>query len=140
MVFQREQRSFVPAELGLIELATSLGSIAVEQHLLSTQLAHQAHHDTLTSLPNRLLFSQRLAEALRQAQARNGLFALLYVDLDRFKLVNDILGHKVGDALLKQVAERLAGHLRPRDTLARMGGDEFTLVLSHIEESARATR
>lgn len=89
-----------------------------------------AHYDALTELPNRLLLEDRLKQALTTAQSNNWLVAVLYLDLDRFKAINDTLGHPFGDKLLQGVAERLAGHVRDHDTLARFSGDEFTIVLS----------
>ena len=97
------------------------------------RLLHEAMHDALTGLPNRILFMDRLELALRRYRRDpNKLFAVLFFDLDRFKHVNDSLGHQVGDELLAQVAGRLLGCLRPGDTLARLGGDEFAIVLNDI--------
>ncbi|MDT8440498.1 MAG: EAL domain-containing protein [Desulfuromonadales bacterium] len=101
---------------------------------------YQAYHDLLTSLPNRALFEDRLQLAMAHARRYNELLAVMYLDLDRFKLVNDTLGHAVGDKLLQAVAERIIGCLRAEDTLARFGGDEFTLLLPqvHKQEDAAA--
>jgi diguanylate cyclase (GGDEF)-like protein/PAS domain S-box-containing protein len=95
---------------------------------------HQAYHDILTGLPNRTLFKDRLGLALHQARRKRAELAVMFVDLDRFKLVNDTLGHVQGDALLQQVAGRLKECLRQGDTLARQGGDEFTLVLPELRD------
>ncbi|BCB26836.1 hypothetical protein SKTS_17220 [Sulfurimicrobium lacus] len=99
------------------------------------QIDFLAHHDALTRLPNRILFHDRLSHGLDRAQRENSPLALLYLDLDRFKTVNDTLGHPVGDELLQEVARRMAGALRAGDTLARLGGDEFVLLL---EDDANA--
>ncbi|HEU4853350.1 MAG TPA: EAL domain-containing protein [Telluria sp.] len=96
------------------------------------QLDHMAHHDPLTQLPNRLLFHDRLQHALQRAGRDREQLALLFIDLDRFKNVNDTLGHHTGDELLKQVAQALAGKLREGDTLARLGGDEFIVLLEDV--------
>lgn len=93
---------------------------------------HQARHDFLTGLSNRVQFNERLSEVLATAQQTENLLAVLFIDLDRFKLVNDTLGHAIGDLLLQVVVERLTGCLRSGDLIARWGGDEFTLLLPKI--------
>lgn len=98
-----------------------------------------ANHDPLTELPNRNLFSDRLQQALRRAERRNGQLAVMFIDLDNFKGVNDSYGHDMGDRLLKQAAGRLRGCLREEDTAARMGGDEFTVVLEGQQAHATLT-
>jgi diguanylate cyclase (GGDEF)-like protein len=99
-----------------------------ERRSAEARVAHMAHHDALTGLPNRALFRQRLDEALGRAGRGGGGFAVLCLDLDRFKAVNDTLGHPAGDALLRAVAERLTGALREGDVAARLGGDEFAVL------------
>jgi diguanylate cyclase (GGDEF)-like protein/PAS domain S-box-containing protein len=105
------------------------------------RLEHQAFHDPLTDLPNRYLFMDRLGHALARTQRRRGRqVAVLFMDLDGFKVVNDSLGHEMGDRLLVAVSERLKGCLRPEDTLARFGGDEFVVLLEDVEGPDEAVR
>ncbi|HET7712120.1 MAG TPA: EAL domain-containing protein, partial [Thermoanaerobaculia bacterium] len=106
-----------------------------ERTYAEEQIRHLAYHDTLTSLPNRLLFKDRLAVALAQAQRAHLRVAVLFLDLDRFKVINDSLGHNVGDELLQAAAERISHCVRESDTVARLGGDEFTLLLPSIQRS-----
>jgi diguanylate cyclase (GGDEF)-like protein len=102
------------------------------------RLRFLAYHDALTSLPNRALFKDRLAQALADARRRDEKIALLFIDLDRFKDVNDSLGHSAGDLVLQHVAEQLIKCARNNDTVARLGGDEFVVVLSAIKDSTDA--
>jgi len=104
------------------------------------RLAFLAIHDALTELPNRVLFNDRLTLALANAARRKKAIAVLMLDLDRFKKVNDTLGHSVGDRLLRAVAERLSGLLRRSDTVARLGGDEFMILLPEISGPEAAER
>ena len=97
------------------------------------QMYHLAHYDALTNLPNRTLFTEHLHHALALARRNHGRLALMFIDLDKFKAVNDTLGHDAGDLLLREVAKRMQHCLRESDSLARMGGDEFLVLLSHIE-------
>jgi diguanylate cyclase (GGDEF)-like protein len=101
-------------------------------------LEYQAFHDPLTGLPNRALFLDRVQHALRRTFRRGGTVAVLFLDLDQFKYINDSLGHDAGDQLLQGVAQRLLGCVRPADTVARLGGDEFTLLLENIESADQA--
>jgi len=105
-----------------------------ERKIAEERLEYMAHFDALTGLPNRTLFFDRLHQALALAKRYKHMMALLFIDLDRFKFVNDTLGHDAGDQLLKEVACRLSELLRNSDTVARMGGDEFTVILSKIAE------
>ena len=114
-----------------------------ERKRAEEQVKHLAFHDPLTNLPNRLLFNDRLTLAVAQAHRHNQRLAVLFLDLDRFKTINDSLGHSVGDELLRQVAERIQEHVREGDTVARLGGDEFTLLVPGIsaeEDAAKIAR
>jgi diguanylate cyclase (GGDEF)-like protein/PAS domain S-box-containing protein len=114
-----------------------------EQRQMRNRLAHAAIHDPLTGLPNRVLFLDRLSMALTRAQRQRRQVAVAFLDLDHFKLVNDGLGHAVGDELLRAVADRLTTTVRPEDTVARFGGDEFTILcegLSHQDEALAVAR
>ncbi len=103
------------------------------------ELQHIAHHDTLTGLPNRQLLADRMQQALARAQRNEGLVALLFLDLDGFKPINDQLGHEAGDVALREVASRLRAIVRSEDTLARVGGDEFVILLADLGGNATAT-
>lgn len=107
---------------------------------VETELERLAHHDALTGLPNRLLLMSRLEHSIERARRDRLLSAVLFPDLDRFKQVNDTLGHAAGDALLRQVAKRLQRRLREVDTLARLGGDEFVIVLEGLQTALEAAR
>ena len=101
-------------------------------------LAHLAYHDTLTGLPNRQLFLDRLGQAIASAARNHRRFAIFYIDLDRFKVVNDSLGHTIGDLLLQQTAERFRSVIRKQDTVARLSGDEFAVVLTELSSFEHA--
>ncbi|MGZ5442585.1 MAG: putative bifunctional diguanylate cyclase/phosphodiesterase [Thermoanaerobaculia bacterium] len=109
-----------------------------ERKLSEETLQQLAYRDTLTDLPNRFLFHDRLEQAIEQARRRNAGVAVMYVDLDRFKVVNDTLGHTIGDRLLKVVSRRLRDVLRADDTIARLGGDEFAVILPEMSRAEDA--
>jgi diguanylate cyclase (GGDEF)-like protein/PAS domain S-box-containing protein len=110
-----------------------------ERKLAEERLAYQASHDPLTGLPNRILLDDRIALALNRLRRVGLPLAVLFLDLDRFKIVNDTFGHDAGDQLLLEVAERLRGVVRPSDTIARVGGDEFVILCEEVTPDAAAT-
>jgi diguanylate cyclase (GGDEF)-like protein len=136
-----DRRVIHPHERECFELLAAQAGAALvnarrytEREAFEERLSHQAFHDALTGLPNRVLFADRLDHALAARERENAEVAVLFLDLDRFKMVNDSLGHDVGDGLLQEVAGRLRVCLRPGDTLARYGGDEFTMLLERSGE------
>jgi diguanylate cyclase (GGDEF)-like protein/PAS domain S-box-containing protein len=107
---------------------------------MAQKMTHLAHHDFLTGLPNRVLLIERISQAITQANRHGKRLALLFIDLDNFKRINDLLGHAAGDRLLRLVAKRLAACVRAMDTLCRQGGDEFVMLLTEIEQPQDAAR
>lgn len=124
------------------EYQGALGMVTdiTERKRMEEQLAHQALHDPLTDLSNRVLFMDRLEQALARASRSKNLVAILFMDLDNFKIINDSLGHLIGDRLLVAVAERLQPCVRAEDTIARLGGDEFAILLEEVQEGDTAIR
>jgi diguanylate cyclase (GGDEF)-like protein len=104
-----------------------------ERRALEERLNYLAYHDYLTGLPNRMLFHDRLTQAVKLAERNKEHVAVLFIDLDHFKEVNDTLGHETGDVLLQAAASRLSGLTRKSDTISRMGGDEFTMILPELK-------
>ncbi|MBK7927558.1 MAG: diguanylate cyclase [Bryobacterales bacterium] len=117
----------------LLEGAARTAAIALESRRTYTELAYQAQHDTLTSLPNRLCFHDLTRQAVGSARRRGHRLALIRIDLDNFKHINDIFGHRGGDALLREVARRLRPAVRAADSVARMGGDESAVLLHEVD-------
>jgi len=132
------QRNYTNVEISLLELlATQLSSSVMRRNLLD-KIHFQAFHDSLTKLPNRHMFESTLDRLVSKDIANQELFALMFLDLDGFKAVNDNQGHTVGDELLKSVSKRLAGCLHEKDLLARMGGDEFAVLLRGVKSRENA--
>ena len=121
---------FLPSQMA------QLACLAIENARLYERLAFQAQHDVLTGLPNRLLFQDRVQQALLRAQRNGTKAAVLWFDLDRFKQINDTLGHRIGDELLCEFAERIRSSLRKSDTAARIGGDEFVVLAADLENTS----
>jgi diguanylate cyclase (GGDEF)-like protein/PAS domain S-box-containing protein len=128
--------AFEVADLDFVQAVANILADAIQQRATEDDIRYQAVHDPLTSLPNRVLFLDRLAHALSHPGAQ---VAVVLLDLDNFKLVNDSLGHNAGDELLTQIAPRLKSALRPGDTIARLGGDEFVVLLEKVTDGRIAT-
>jgi diguanylate cyclase (GGDEF)-like protein len=121
--------------LGRIRGASAIARDITERKRIEERIRYLAQHDSLTGLPNRLLFRDRVGQAIAQARRNRKQLAVLFLDLDDFKQINDSLGHEAGDHLLRLVARRLQGCVREGDSVARMGGDEFVICLSALEDS-----
>ncbi len=132
VVHYRELPNLMTDIEDLMATVSRLAVVAIEQRRMMNRLEYHAYHDALTRLPNRLLFEKRLQQSLTEADTYGWLVALLFIDLDRFKQVNDSLGHQIGDHLLEQVAARLQQSISMLDTMARLGGDEFALIMPQI--------
>ncbi|WP_052055502.1 EAL domain-containing protein [Myxosarcina sp. GI1] len=128
-------------ELAILKIFASRAAAELERKRVEEQLIHDALHDSLTGLPNRSLFSDHLTHALKKYRRNsNDKFAVLFLDLDRFKVINDSLGHTFGDLLLVTISQRIQAYLRESDILARLGGDEFAILIDDIECISNATR
>ena len=133
-------RTLTPEELDFLDAIANVLADAVARRTAEQELRHQARHDPLTELPNRLLFVDTVTRALARAARRAHLTAVLFLDIDGFKLVNDSLGHAVGDEVLKELAQRLSASLRPSDAIARFGGDEFVILCRDARDPGTAVR
>jgi diguanylate cyclase (GGDEF)-like protein len=126
-------------ELGETRHFVCLVRDIAERKQAEAKLTQLALYDQLTGLPNRTMFYERLTALLPQARRTKSEMALLFIDLDGFKVVNDTLGHSIGDQLLQEVGKRLRACIRESDTAARMGGDEFTVILNNLQDSEQTT-
>lgn len=135
-----EARAFSEADSDFLRSLAHVLTAAVERHQAREHLTYLAQFDSLTGLPNRSLLIERLDHALAAARTQGTRVALMYLDLDRFKLVNDTLGHEAGDLLLVQAASRMVGCLRASDTVARLSGDEFAVLLTGLHDVSDAER
>lgn len=135
-----EEKTITPQKNAAGEIINyiSSGRDITERMEAQERLLYLAHHDMLTGLPNRLLLQDRLNQAIARANWQNNMVALLYLDMDRFKVINDTLGHNVGDQILKEMALRLSDYAREGDTIARLGGDEFAIILNDITTTEMA--
>ena len=141
----REHRSMLEERVmqrtSELEVANARLAASKEQaEAVAKRMEYHAHHDALTGLPNRILLNDRITAELAHARRQTGMVALLFLDLDRFKLINDSLGHAVGDQLLRVIARRLGNSVREEDMVARLGGDEFMVLLPRINGSSDAGR
>jgi diguanylate cyclase len=136
LVFFRGEHEARAQDRARLEMARDMASIAVKHRQLTDRLSYQAQHDALTGLPNRFLLEDRLQQAIAYANRHESQLAVLIIDLDGFKYINDTVGHQSGDQLLVEVARRLRSVTRRTDTLARIGGDEFCLVLSDLHKAS----
>ncbi len=139
-VFHRPDRELDEAGWELVTRSVNLAAIAIERRVFESRLEFQAFYDPLTELPNRALLHVRVQQAIERSSRTASGVAVLFIDLDRFKVVNDSVGHAAGDRLLLQVKARLQATVRPGDTLGRFGGDSFLVVCNRIAEEAQATR
>jgi diguanylate cyclase (GGDEF)-like protein len=131
-------RSYSAGDVDFVQSLANVLADALERQATEDDIRYRALHDPLTALPNRVLFLDRLEQALARLRRRRSLSAVLFLDLDRFKLINDSLGHQFGDELLAAVAPRLKQALRASDTVARFGGDEFGILLDDISDERAA--
>lgn len=135
----REPIAPTAKDLQLFDICTNLAGIAMESRASEEKIRYLAHYDGLTSLPNRFLFKEYLDLALRNAKRHGTKFAVLFLDLDKFKEINDTLGHDAGDQVLREIAGRLRDCLRHTDKIARMGGDEFYVLIEELRDGHYAT-
>ncbi|MBF0519418.1 MAG: EAL domain-containing protein [Nitrospirae bacterium] len=137
---ETEYRRWQQEEIVVIKMVSEIFVSAMIRNETEEKLHKLAHYDILTNVPNRMLFNDRLTQAMEQARRHDTMLALLFIDLDRFKRINDTLGHDIGDLLLKEAAGRIELCTRKSDTVARMGGDEFTVIMTNLQKSDDVSR
>lgn len=137
-LYYRDKLVPPPEDQHLFGICTHLAGIAIESRQSEERIRYLAHYDGLTSLPNRFLFKDQLDQALRNARRHGKKFGVLFLDLDKFKEINDTLGHDAGDLVLRETAKRLRGCLRHSDKIARMGGDEFYVLIEDLSDGRYA--
>ncbi len=143
-ILQSKVRVFLDLYSARVQLQQAMAALSernqqlqeeiAERERVQAQMRHQATHDVLTGLPNRILYHERLNAAIATATDRDAGFALVLLDIDGFKAINDNYGHPAGDSLLQAIADRLRSHLRSHDTVARLGGDEFALIMQNLDD------
>ncbi len=144
VILQSKVRVFLELHAARMQLQQTLAELSArndqlqieiaERQRIETKVRYQATHDMLTGLPNRVLFHDRLRSAMQREIRHDGNFALVLIDIDGFKAVNDTYGHPAGDALLQAISSRLNHHVRNEDTVARLGGDEFALIFEDVSD------
>ena len=138
-MYSLRDNAFREEDVRFLEAVANVISTAIQRREAQSRLAYLAQFDTLTGLPNRNLLQDRLQQTVAQARGRRHAGAVLFIDLDRFKLVNDTLGHQLGDALIVQAGQRLQDCVRPGDTVGRVAGDEYVVVLGELVQAADAS-
>lgn len=138
VIYSDDQAFLLPEEQDLIDTVASILGRWIEREQAKQRIIQMATHDVLTGLPNRYLLQDRLKQVLAHDRRTQEQAAVLFVDLDHFKIINDTLGHATGDLLLREVAARLNANIRTEDTAARHGGDEFIILLQNITGSQEA--
>ncbi len=138
VIFHAQSEWLTDSDQHLLQVVTDLLRLIADHVWLNQQIHYQSRYDSLTGLPNRHLLQERIEQALRDARESRHIVALLFIDIDGFKQVNDSLGHPIGDRFLKHVSEAFAACIRPQDTLGRMGGDEFLLLMPDLPDARLA--
>ncbi|EDZ63332.1 diguanylate cyclase/phosphodiesterase (GGDEF & EAL domains) with PAS/PAC sensor(s) [Sulfurimonas gotlandica GD1] len=134
-IIYQEKKAYVLFDTDISKLKKVQKELREQKDILH----HQAHHDALTGLPNRILFNDRLSQGIKKSKRHNEILALFFIDLDQFKQINDSLGHDTGDVVLKEASRRFSSKIREEDTLSRLGGDEFSVIAGGLKEASEAS-